>query len=89
MKDRDFVNRQDSEWIETSQEWLETQQRLEVLKSEEKSLRKALIQMAGNQNCNEGGVRPDKIHAKIPELEGIDLEKYRKGVSEFWRLSAL
>lgn len=95
LKDRDFVNRQDLEWRETSQKWLETQKRLVDLGSEEKILRESLIRMAGNQSCHGGGIKLTRSvrkgavqYAQVPELQGIDLEKYRKSPSEYWRLSA-
>lgn len=94
LKDRDFVNRQDGDWIEASQKWLEAQKRLGELENEEKSLRELLIRMAGSQSCKGGGVRLTRSmrkgvvqYAQIPELQDIDLEKYRKGPSEIWRLS--
>lgn len=96
LKDRDFVNRQDLAWVETSKKWLDTQKQLEELENKEKCLRDSLIRMAGNQSCNGGGIRLTKSmrkgpvqYAQIPEIQGVNLEKHRKGPSEMWRLSAV
>lgn len=96
LKDRDYVNREDSAWMETSQKWLEVQKQLETLDSEEKILRESLIQMADNQSSLGGGIKLARSirkgnvqYAQIPELQGLDLEKYRKSPSEYWRLSAI
>lgn len=94
MNERDFVNRDDETWKETSRKWLNIHRQLESLESEEKSVREALIQMAGSQNAIGGGVRLTRSlrrgnvqYAQIPELQNIDLEKYRKEHIEIWRLS--
>lgn len=96
LKDRDFVNRQDSTWIEASTKWLEVQKQLEFLEKEEKILRESLIKLASDQSCYGGGIRLTKSirkgviqYSQVPELQGIDLEKYRKSSSEFWRFSAI
>ena len=96
MKDRDFTNRQDLAWIETSKKWLETQKQLEVLESEEKALRESLIRMADNKNCFGGGIKLTRSfrkgviqYSQIPELQYVDLEKHRKVPVEFWRFSEI
>lgn len=95
MNQRDFVNREDKEWTETTQKWLNIHGQLETLEEEEKKLRETLIQMAGGQNVMGGDVRLTRSlrkgnvnYAQIPELQNIDLEKYRKEPIEVWRLAA-
>lgn len=96
LKDRDFTHRQDAAWMEASRKWLDAQKQLEVLENEEKSLRESLIRMADNQSCHGGGIKLTRSmrkgnvqYAQVPELQGIDLDKYRKSPADYWRLSAL
>jgi YqaJ-like viral recombinase domain len=93
LSERDFVHREDAVWKETSQKWLSIHSQLEALKSEEKKLREALIQMAGTQNVTGGGIKLSRSlrkgsvqYSQIPELQKVDLEKYRKEPLEIWRL---
>ncbi len=93
LQERDIVKREDLEWAEVSKQWLEVHQKMQVLENEEKALREVLIQMAGVQNVTGGGVRLTRSlrkgnvqYGQIPELQNIDLEKYRKEPMEIWRL---
>jgi putative phage-type endonuclease len=95
MNERDFVNREDERWKETSQKWLAIHSQIEALECEEKNLREALIQMAGSQNATGCGIRLTRSlrkgnvnYSQIPELKLVDLEKHRKEPIEVWRLSA-
>jgi len=96
MNERDFVNHEEETWLETSQKWLTIHEQLETLGNEEKALRKSLIQMAGAHNAIGGGIRVTRSlrkgniqYGKIPELQDLDLEQYRKEPSEVWRLTAV
>ncbi len=94
--DRDFVQREDAVWIQISQKWLNIHRQLKSLEEEEKTLRTALIEMTENKNITGGGIklthslrRGNVQYHQIPELKGIDLEKYRKDPTEVWRLTAM
>lgn len=96
MNKRELVNREDEAWLETSQKWLQLHQQLEALKKEEKILRETLIQMADAQNVVRGGlrvmcsVRKGTIqYDQIPELQNVDLEKYRKEPTKVWHFKAV
>src|SRR5690554_262261 len=60
----------------------------------EKDILAELVKMAGGKNASIHG-RPLTLverkgnidYAKVPELKGLDLEKYRKKGSSFWRFS--
>lgn len=87
------MNREDKEWTDASQKWLDIHRQLEVLQAEEKALREVLIQIADSQNVTGGGIRLIRSlrkgniqYAQIPELQNVDLEKYRKEPVEIWRL---
>lgn len=93
LSDKDYVQRQDIFWVEAAQDWLLVHQQLETLKSKEKEHRESLISLAGPCNCQGAGIRVQKVIRKgtvdyksIPELSGVDLEKYRKTPVESWRL---
>jgi len=57
-------------------------------------LRNDLIEMAQGSNCRGGGIKLSKVVSKgtidykaIPELAGVDLEKYRKKPTECWKIT--
>lgn len=91
--DKDYIERLDREWISGSKEWLETKKCLKELEEKELKQRQYLIQLADNQNCKGNGITLTKIvrrgnieYAEIPELKGIDIDKYRKPNTEMWRI---
>lgn len=93
LGDRDFVQREDFQWIEGSKDWMETKKQLKLLEEKEAKQRQYLIQLAGNQNCKGNGVSLTKIvrkgtidYERVPVLKGYDLEPYRKNNIETWRL---
>ncbi|HUH57055.1 MAG TPA: hypothetical protein VL020_00880, partial [Pseudomonadales bacterium] len=60
----------------------------------EKEILAELVKMAGGKDASIHGRPLTKVerkgnvdYAKVPELNGVDLEKYRKKGSEFWRFS--
>ena len=90
-----YQQRKDPEWTEISKKWLDIHRQMQVLEMEEKALRELLIQMAGVENVTGGGVRITRSirkgsiqYSQIPELQNVDLEKYRKESTEIWTLSA-
>ena len=57
-------------------------------------MRKELVRLSLGQNSRGGGVKLTKYYrkgavefSKIPELEKVDLEKYRKPMVESYRIS--
>jgi len=95
LTDRDYQQRDDNAWANTATEWAKVSAELEAVKEREKVLRETLIQLADNKNSIGQGVRVQRVVRKgvvdyksIPELEGIDVEKYRKEPIESWRLAA-
>jgi hypothetical protein len=54
----------------------------------------SLIKKLDNKNFSWGGVQASRVFRKgsinyknVPELKNIDLEKYRKPASEFWKIT--
>jgi putative phage-type endonuclease len=94
LVERDFVQKNDQQWIETAGQWKLVNAQLKALEAEEKQRRKELIAMCGNVNSMGGNIKLSRSLRKgsvdykcIPELETVDLEHYRKESIEVWRLS--
>jgi putative phage-type endonuclease len=95
MTHRDYENFELSEeWKDTATQWISLQKQLKALEEKEKLFRNRLIKMAGETSALGHGVRLTKILRKgnvdykaIPELIGVDLDKYRKEPIESWRLA--
>lgn len=67
---------------------------LKDLEMELKSLRDALIMRSKDQQLDPYGLKVEKVARKgsinykmIPELQSIDLEKYRDEQIEYWKIS--
>lgn len=93
MSSKQDMKREDEQWVEISHKWLTIHREIAIMEAEERALREMLIQMAGTQNVTGGGVRLTRSlrkgsiqYSQIPELEQVDLEKYRKEPVEMWRL---
>lgn len=91
--DKDYTERDDPQWIEKASEWFSVHSRIKMLETKEEQLRKDLINLAGEVNTMGGGIKLRKIPRKgnveyktIPELNGIDLDKYRKPTTITWRI---
>ena len=96
LNEKDFVYHEDEEWSLTSKKWLDIQSQIESLENQEKGLREHLISLADGKNSQGGGLRISRSmrkgtvqYSQIPQLKEVDLEKYRKGPSEVWRLTAI
>lgn len=96
LSDRDYVQRTDPEWTNLMPRLAKAMANVEEAKAIEKELREQAIALTGGKSCQGAGVRLQKIVRKgavdykaIPELESIDVEKYRKPPSETWRLKLM
>ena len=90
LLDRDYVYHSDARWAQLAQRLKE----IKVLQAEEEKIKKELIEMAAGQNSMGGGIRLSKCmrkgsvdYGKIPLLQEIDLEPYRKKSTTYWRIS--
>jgi len=96
LVDRDYQSKKDDLWLEASSEWKVISKQLKALETKEKELRDNLIAMSNKQNSIGGGVKLTRSlrkgnvdYSKIPELELIDLDGYRKDPIEVWRISEI
>lgn len=90
---RDYQLVEDGEWDLICEELFQAEEQLQVLSSHRDALRQALIEKANGRSCKGGGVTLTKTfpkgrvqYTKIPELAGVDLEKYRAPSKVVWRL---
>ncbi len=87
--DRDYIKREDEEWTQLAKEWIE----LSKVEDRKEQVRKRLLEISGKMNSMGAGIKLSKIPRKgsvdyksIPELNGLDLEKYRKPSIETFRI---
>jgi putative phage-type endonuclease len=90
---RGFELRQCGTWMNVASEWKQVHEQIKELEKKEEFLRGCLIEFSYGKNSIGGGVRvsvserPGTIdYKKIPELKGVDLEKYRKPSKPSWRI---
>lgn len=86
--------RKDEFWTVLSNEWKEVQGELARLKDREAELREKIV-----EHCNEdvtmgNGIKVQRLQRKgsikykdIPELKGVDLEKYRGETIDTWKIT--
>lgn len=96
LTERDYHTRDTNLWIHTAANWLEINEKLKEMEEKEKELRQQLINLSERKNSIGGGVKLTKImrkgnieYTRIPELNCIDLDVYRKDPTEVWRISPM
>lgn len=84
MTDKDFLQKNDFEWLKKTDEYKKIKREIKRLDEKEVELRNQLVSMCDNQSCQGNGLRVSKTLTKgrikyddIPELKEIDVEKYR------------
>lgn len=93
LTDKDYTERNDTEWNAAVYYWKDAKRRLKAIEIEELERRQILLSLCASQNSRGGGVKVQRIISKgsvsycdIPELNGIDLDQYRKTAKESWRI---
>jgi putative phage-type endonuclease len=91
---KDYEAHESEERIRLAREWLEVNERLTRDEKLEKQLREMLINEAGDRNTVGGGVkilmsgRAGSVDYKaIPEIKGVNLDKFRKEPVKFFRVT--
>lgn len=86
--------RLDEEWVKWSCLWKELQEEKKRLEAKEKECRENLIELSDGSSYG-NGIYVSQIekkgsvdYSKIPVLKTIDLEKYRKESSKYWKIGA-
>lgn len=92
LTEDDYIER-DSSWNEKAEELWRIKQKKAAILSQEKEIEKELKRLSDNKSSFCGNMIYSKSFAKgivdyslIPELQGVDLEKYRKPPFSKWRL---
>ncbi len=94
LTEKDIVVRSDFEWFKCADKYkqLVTEKNFIEKKMEEEKFN--LLLLSAEKNCTGSGVTVNKIFRKgnidyhnIPELEKVDLEKHRKPMSSYWKVS--
>ena len=96
LTNKDFVEKDSSIWLDHANRLREIDMLLKSLTSEKELIRKDLIEDASGQSSKGFGISLSKTfsngrvdYKKIPELKGVDLDKYRSNPKESWRLNLL
>src|SRR5690606_8695175 len=94
LTDRDVRERTDAEWRDAVAAWKEAKARLEDASKAEKAARETLIQLAGEQSSQGGGVRVTRFwrsggidYAKAAKDAGLDLAAYERPGSWQYRIT--
>lgn len=89
-----YRERSDERWLELSEKLVAISKKMGELKQEYQELREEMIALADGDSCKGGGVRLLRTkrkgtidYSKIPELESVELERYRKPPTESWNLA--
>jgi putative phage-type endonuclease len=80
-------------WGSFAKEYSNLCSQIRVLEDIKEGYRKKLITLCGDENCTGGGIKVMKTVVRgrvdydvIPEIQGVNLEKYRKQSSSSWRI---
>lgn len=91
-----YRERNDEEWRELAFDYQEIDSRIQELEKIKERIKNDLIFLCGELNSKGAGISLSKIerkgnvdYSRIPELEGINLDLYRKDPITSWRISCL
>jgi putative phage-type endonuclease len=94
LTDKDYNYRDDDEWYRAVIDYKEACKKIDWWTQQKEESRDLLIGMSGNQNSIGGGIRLQKIvkkgfieYSRIPELQNIELDTYRKPCTEYWKIT--
>ena len=94
LTDRDFTEMDSLEWKQTAFEYANMKALREKYEKEEEVLKQRLIDQAGGKSVRGSGVQVTRYMRKgnvsysdIPQLQGLDLDAYRKKPTESWRIT--
>lgn len=94
MHAKDYVERLDEEWHQACETWRERDAQLKEAKLLEAEAKARLIHLSNGISTVGYGVKATKFarkgavdYGKIPEIEGVDLEQYRKKPTVMWRVT--
>jgi len=94
LVDKDYRDMSDdASWRSVADSYKEICSQIKALEEQKESYRKGLLKLSGDMPCLGNGVRLMKTTMKgrvdydaIPELQGVDLDKYRKVSTTLWKI---
>ena len=91
---KDITERKDSDFMFAVAFWERANNDLKFAKELEEQARAELIEACKEESCEGFGVKCSQVerqgnvdYASIPELKNVDLEKYRKPATMYWKIS--
>lgn len=94
LTNKDITSMDSLEWKQTAFEYANMKSLREKYEREEEILKQRLIEMSGGKSCRGGGVQVSRYLRKgpvdygaVPQLQGCDLEEYRRKPLESWRIT--
>lgn len=88
------IERNDEEWKSLCAVVNNCREKIKFYEQSLEQAKRELIQLCGGSNARGGGITLSKVvqpgridYSAIPELSFVDLEKYRKPASEYWKIS--
>jgi putative phage-type endonuclease len=96
LSENDFEIKDDKVWSYWSQRYKDLQSEKEKWEKDLERCKTQLLKVADGRNCKGNGLKVQKIirkgnidYANILEIANVDLEKYRKGETEFFKISTI
>jgi putative phage-type endonuclease len=94
LKDSDYKDMSDNgSWKELADQYKVICEQIKTLEERKEVYRKGLLELCGDSNCLGEGVRAMKTvmrgrvaYDEIPEIHGVDLDKYRKASTTLWKV---
>src|SRR5277367_2275580 len=94
LQDSDYKDMSDEpQWKEFATEYRKLNEHIKNLEQIKESYRKELLKLCKDHNCLGDGIKIMKTtirgrvaYDEIPEIQGIDLDKYRKGSTTSWKI---
>jgi putative phage-type endonuclease len=90
----DYTERNDALWSQCATQWKCLTLQIKELEKQEEELRRQLIFLSGESNSKGAGISLCQIqkkgnvdYSKIECLKDIDLDKYRKSSSSYWKIT--
>lgn len=101
VKDPNHTVKSNNDWMAVSEQLKSVSKQLQdyerlmhSLREKEKACKEQLIALSDGVSCKGNGVKITKYfrqgtidYKSIPELKDVDLDKYKKDPSEFWRIT--
>ncbi len=94
LQDSDYRDMgHDLDWKECARMYQEADAEIKALEEKKDYIRKKIIQLCADHSCAGSGIKAIKTFMKgrvaydeIPEIQSIDLDKYRKASTPSWRI---